>query len=124
MPPPRKVYQRDLTLRYAITIVLISAGIGLGMVLWTGMSLYHGWLIGVNGVMLLLFRLDKRWSQRSGAGRIPNRVLIGGLLAGGVAGGFVGMHLPPRHKTQKGGYWAGLLVGFAIHASLSIFLMQ
>lgn len=121
--PARRVYLRGLTLRYAIAISLASLGIALGLFLWAGMHLYHAWLIGINGVMLVLFRLDKQWSQRAGAGRIPNRVLIGGLLAGGVAGGFAGMHLRPRHKTHQGRYWAGLLIGFVIHAYISIFLI-
>ena len=85
-------------------------------------ALYYGlqwpcwlaWLASINGVTFIAYRFDK-WkapSAESGKERIPERILHLLALVGGSLGAFLGMVVPPRHKTRKCGFqfWFWLIV--------------
>ena len=85
-------------------------------------ALYYGlqwpywlaWLASVNGVTFIAYRFDKWKAPRAenGKGRISERVLHLLALVGGSPGAFLGMIVPPRHKTKKCGFqfWFWLIV--------------
>ena len=57
------------------------------------------YLIGINLLTFLIFRVDKR-KARKGKWRIPEDTLIWLSIVGGSVGALLGMYLF-RHKTQK-----------------------
>ena len=85
-------------------------------------ALYYGlqwpcwlaWLVPINVLTFIVYRFDKRKapSAESGKERIPERVLHFLALVGGSPGAFLGMVVPPRHKTKKCGFqfWFWLIV--------------
>ena len=75
------------------------------------------WLVLVNLVTLILYRVDKQQAQRAGR-RIPEVTLLALLAAGGVVGGLAGMLLRPRHKTHKLHFWVAILAASVLHAYL------
>ena len=77
---------------------------------------YWIWLAVASGITFVLYGLDKFQSRRGGW-RVPEVVLHGWALAGGFAGGWVGMSAF-RHKTKKGSFWFVLVVSTMIHAGL------
>jgi uncharacterized membrane protein YsdA (DUF1294 family) len=77
--------------------------------------LYWGWLVIINLVAFILFRIDKGQAQRGGQ-RIPEVTLLVLMLAGGVLGGAAGMLMRPRHKSRKPTFWVILLLAVALHA--------
>ena len=87
-------------------------------------ALYHelrwpfwlAWLAPINGVTFIVYRFDKWKAPRAenGKGRIPEYVLLLLALVGGSPGAFLGMIVPPRHKTRKCrfqfGFWLIVLM--------------
>ncbi len=74
------------------------------------------WLLATGLVTFGYYGVDKAQSPRNGR-RIPEWTLHGLALAGGVAGGWLGMFLF-RHKTQKPLFRLLLLVATALWAWL------
>lgn len=77
---------------------------------------YGAWLAGGTVATFVLFALDKRQAQ-AGGWRVPERLLLGLMLAGGVIGGLLGM-LGLRHKTQHRTFWTVLWIALALHAGI------
>ena len=64
------------------------------------------YLIGINLLTFLIFRVDKR-KARKGKWRIPEDTLIWLSIVGGSVGALLGMYLF-RHKTQKRKFTLGI----------------
>lgn len=113
-PPTPKFPRRSPRATYALNALLASVLLGALLYRWQHWSLYLTWLIVVNLVTLVFFRLDKNRAGR-GAERIPEQVLIFVTLLGGALGALAGMVLPPRHKTHKTYFWAAAATSLLIH---------
>ncbi len=77
------------------------------------MRILMWYLIIVNIGTWLAFGLDK-WKAKTGAWRIPERVLLLLALAGGSVGAMAGMMLF-RHKTRKPKFFISVPVMFVLH---------
>ena len=85
---------------------------------WLGLSPILAWLVGWSVPAFTMYGIDKRQAQRDGW-RVPEVVLHGLALAGGVVGAWAGRWFF-RHKTQKPMFlvvlvlasllWAGVVV--------------
>lgn len=82
------------------------------------------WIAAISVLTFLVFKYDKFRSQtaRSGADRIPEKVLLGLALIGGTPGALLGMYVPPRHKTQKSSFKTQLLFIIVIQIVALYFL--
>lgn len=69
---------------------------------------------------LILYGADKA-KAKSGAWRIPEKVLLGCSFLGGAAGGILGMLLF-RHKTKHWYFWLVNILGLIWQAGLAIAL--
>lgn len=78
----------------------LIAGIAAFVVLWwLGLSPVVAWLIGWSLPAFAMYGIDKRQAQHDSR-RVPEVVLHGLALVGGVIGAWVGRAVF-RHKTQK-----------------------
>jgi uncharacterized membrane protein YsdA (DUF1294 family) len=103
---------------YGLIALAVTLGLGALLYFWLGWNPYWVWLIVVNVVTFLFFRYDKRQAGNAGATRVPEVILLGMELLGGVVGGLAGMIMPPRHKTRKPVFWIVLAIAAAIHGYL------
>lgn len=106
---------RSIRANYGLVALGIVGLLALALYFWLGWNLYWVWFLAINVATFLYFRYDKRQARREGAMRVPEVVLQGLILAGGVLGGLGGMLLPPRHKTRKVVFWIVLAVAAALH---------
>lgn len=100
-------------------LVGLAGSIGIAMlVMLAGIPVYPAWLVGAGIVLFLLYGFDK---QRAGTGgrRVPEAVLHGMALVGGVAGGWAG-RAGFRHKTRKPVFLVVLVIATLIHAGLLV----
>jgi uncharacterized membrane protein YsdA (DUF1294 family) len=77
---------------------------------------YLAWLVSWSIVTFLFYGWDKSQAVR-GAWRVPEMVLHGLALVGGVAGGWAGMFIF-HHKTQKVEFKLVLVFATILHAML------
>jgi uncharacterized membrane protein YsdA (DUF1294 family) len=77
--------------------------LALALWVWSDWRFYLSWLIAGTLATFALYAFDKL-RARSGGWRVPERVLLGFVLAGGVVGGWLGM-LWLRHKTLHRRFW-------------------
>ena len=110
--------QRSAQASYSI--VAIAGAVVVGLLLWwlLDLDLYLVWLIAINAVTFALFRFDKGRAQNPGAGRVPEIILLGCTIAGGVLGAAGGMYMRPHHKTKKPVFVITLILAAAVHAWL------
>jgi uncharacterized membrane protein YsdA (DUF1294 family) len=90
----------------------------LALLLWlaVGWPLYVAWLIAGTPVTFAIFAFDKA-RAKSGGWRVPERALLGFILLGGVAGGWLGMKWL-RHKTLHRQFWVVLWLATALHLAI------
>lgn len=102
------------------TLVALLAAAAIGLLLWWffDFNLYLVWLIAINLVTFFLYRFDKGRAQNAGAGRVPEIVLLGSTVAGGVLGAAGGMYMRPHHKTKKPVFVLTLIAASTVHAWL------
>jgi len=107
-------------MRFGLTFLLAAIAAG-------GVLGYHfqwpfwlAWLASINGVAFIAYRFDK-WKApraRGGKDRVPERVLHLLVLVGGSLGAWLGMIVPPRHKTRdrrfQVSFWLIVLVQLAV----------
>lgn len=86
-----------------------------------GLPPYLAWLAGGSIATLLLYGADK-WQARQGGWRVPERLLLGLGLLGGVAGAWAGMALF-RHKTRHAAFFLVNGVATALHLALIVWLL-
>jgi len=105
---------------------LVAAALGIG--LWLGLSHvinwkpYLVWLVAWGALTLLFYGWDKLQAKRGGW-RVPEIVLHGLALAGGVAGGWLGMFIF-RHKTQQPEFKLVLITAAVVHAAILTSLLH
>ena len=100
-------------------VLAIVLGIGAFVVVWfwAGWPLLLAWLVGWSVPGFALYGIDKR-QARSGGWRIPENLLHGVALIGGVAGAWAG-RLVFRHKTRKPAFLAVLIVASVIWTAVA-----
>lgn len=101
----------------AAAIWVLAAGVGFA----AGLPPYFAWLIGGSVATLLVYGADKRQARRGGW-RVPERLLFGLALLGGVAGAWGGMALF-RHKTRHAAFFAVNGIATALHLALTGWLL-
>ena len=78
----------------------LIAGVAAFVLLWfLGLSPIVAWIVGWSLPAFAMYGIDKRQAQQGGW-RIPETVLHGLALIGGVIGAWAGRYFF-RHKTQK-----------------------
>jgi uncharacterized membrane protein YsdA (DUF1294 family) len=100
------------------------AGVGVFALLWlwAGWSPLLSWIAGWSVPAFALYGIDKR-QARSGAWRIPEALLHGIALIGGVLGAWAG-RLVFRHKTQKPVFLIVLIVASVIWGLVAIWAIR
>lgn len=105
--------------------LLIAGGAAALLLLLVGtllpVALLWSWLVVLTAITFFYFRWDKGRAGNPNAWRVPERLLLGMIWVGGVAGGAAGMYMQPRHKTQKLAFKASLL-GAALTWTLILIL--
>jgi len=100
----------DVALTAALQQLPLLRNVGTGVTIW---------MIAINLIALVMYRYDKSIAG-TGAQRIPETTLQLLALIGGTFGAYLGMWLPPHHKTSKIefqiGYWlVGVIQAGAIY---------
>jgi uncharacterized membrane protein YsdA (DUF1294 family) len=101
----------------AVPAAIIWGAVTLLVYVVTDWPFYLDWLIGGTVATFALFAYDKRQAGVGGR-RVPEIVLQGLSLLGGVVGGWLGM-LVLRHKTRHTSFWVVQWIATAIHALLA-----
>ena len=104
-------------------IPLIAAavlGIALFLVLWLGLHISPllAWLVGWTPVAFAAYGVDK-WQATHDGWRIPEVVLHGLALIGGVIGAWAG-RLVFRHKTRKPIFLIVLIIASVLWGAIAI----
>lgn len=104
--------------RKAATIAVLAAAalFGLAYIALPGLNPYVLLLLSLTGVTFAFYGVDKS-AARSGRGRTPEAFLHLMALAGGFAGGWLGMYVF-RHKTLKASFKVVLVVATVLHLLL------
>ena len=89
-------------MRYGLTFLLAAVATGAVLCYNFRYPFWWAWLASINGVTFIAYRFDKWKAPRakSGKERVPELVLHLLALVGGSLGAFLGMIVPPRHKTR------------------------
>jgi uncharacterized membrane protein YsdA (DUF1294 family) len=95
-------------------------GVGLFVLLWLvlGWSPLLAWMAGWTPVAFAAYGIDKRAAVHGGW-RIPEAVLHGLALVGGVIGAWAGRAVF-RHKTQKPVFLAVLIIASVLWGAIAI----
>jgi uncharacterized membrane protein YsdA (DUF1294 family) len=105
---------------YTFLAVLLALAIVGALVWWLGIRIYVAWLLAMSIVTFAAYGFDKQRAVSDG-GRVPELVLHGLALAGGVAGGWAGRAVF-RHKTLQTSFTFVLVLATAIHAAVLVWL--
>ena len=85
-------------------VAFLSAAIAIAIAIYflVAWPIWVGWLIAINTVTFVLYRLDKRKAPKakSGKDRVPENDLHLLTLLGGSVGAYIGMIVRPRHKIS------------------------
>lgn len=108
--------RRSPKITYAVIALVTLAVLGAALYQWLQWDFYWVWLLVINVVTFAFFRFDKGQAQRTGAMRVPEVVLLGLMVAGGVLGGAGGMWMRPRHKTNKPIFVLVVIISLVLHA--------
>lgn len=100
----------------AIAALVIWGGLFLVLVIAFDWPLYLDWLIAGTVTTFAFYAIDKAQAKRGGW-RVPEIVLKGMVLAGGVIGGWAGMLLL-RHKTLHRSFWVVQWIATVVHLVL------
>jgi len=123
-PPPEQRQQpplRSPRKTFAIVALILSLLFaGLIFIFTKDWPLYWIWFAAVNPVTLMLYGFDKFQAWR-GRLRVPESVLHGLSLSGGLAGGWFGVFLF-RHKKRKVTFWLVLTIATLLHGGIIFYL--
>ena len=95
---------------------IIWAALAILVLIATGWPFYLDWLIAGTPVTFALYAFDKA-RAKSGGWRVPERALLGFVLLGGVAGGWLGMKWL-RHKTLHRRFWVVQWLATMLHLAI------
>jgi uncharacterized membrane protein YsdA (DUF1294 family) len=101
-----------------VVAVVVGLALALWLWLWLDWPLLLAWLVGWTPPAFAAYGYDKMQARRGGW-RIPENVLHGLALVGGVAGAWAG-RIVFRHKTRKPVFLVVLVVATALWAGLAI----
>jgi uncharacterized membrane protein YsdA (DUF1294 family) len=100
----------------------IIAGIAAFVVLWwLGLPPLLAWMVGWSLPAFAMYGIDKR-QAREGGWRVPEMVLHGLALSGGVIGAWAGRAFF-RHKTQKPVFRVVLVVASVLWAAIAVWAL-
>ena len=100
----------------------VFAGIGAFVILlWIGLWPFLAWLVGWTIPTFALYGIDKRQARHDGW-RVPEAVLHGLALIGGVIGAWAGRAVF-RHKTQKPAFTLVLVVASILWIGLAVWAL-
>jgi uncharacterized membrane protein YsdA (DUF1294 family) len=80
---------------------------------------YLMYLFVINILTAILFGGDKLAAMMGSDQRIPEAVLLGTMVAGGIGGAFAGL-LMFNHKTAHSSFWLCLIVSTFLHLILGL----
>lgn len=110
-------FRRSPKTYWALGSIIVALILLIVLLATTDWPFYLVWLLVGNGITFVLFRYDKFQAGRE-RGRVPEIVLYGLALLGGFLGGWAGMLLRPRHKTNHVLFWVVMIVSTLIHLGL------
>ena len=100
----------------------ILAGVAAFVVLWwLGLSPFLAWIAGWTLPAFAMYGIDKRQAQRDGW-RVPEAVLHGLALIGGVLGAWAGRAFF-HHKTQKAIFTVVLVAASVLWGAITIWVL-
>jgi uncharacterized membrane protein YsdA (DUF1294 family) len=111
-------------IQYSLSGTLLALAAALTLESAVGLSLVVAWLIAINVVTLIYYRVDKLnsiWEddnakRKAKKTRIPEVSLLFLALAGGSLGAALGMVIPPDHKTSDCRFLFGFLLVLVMQA--------
>ncbi|HEY7029903.1 MAG TPA: DUF1294 domain-containing protein [Thermomicrobiales bacterium] len=118
-PPVARPQHHSPKKHAAIAAAILWGGLLLALFIVFDWSLYLNWILAGTVATFFFYAYDK-WQARRGGWRIPEIVLKGLVLAGGVIGGWIGM-LGLRHKTLHRAFWVVQWVATALWLVLAWF---
>lgn len=122
MKPTRRPGVGRMERKAWVSTLGASTGVWMALSLFLPLPGYVNWLIATGAITLVSFVLDKRRAQAAGW-RIPERVLLALMVAGGVFGAWGGMKVA-RHKTRKPLFRNVLWASTALHLVLLLTLLS
>jgi uncharacterized membrane protein YsdA (DUF1294 family) len=105
-----------------IAAVIVWGALFVALLVTLDWSLYLDWLIAGTVTTFLFYAIDKAQARRNGW-RVPEVVLQGMVLAGGVIGGWLGM-LVLRHKTLHRSFWVVQWIATVLYLVLAWLLVR
>ena len=102
--------------RPALIGSVVAGLIAFGLLVVLGVSVLVAWLVGWSLPAFAMYGIDKR-QARSGGWRVPEAVLHGLALVGGVVGAWVG-RLVFHHKTREPIFLVILVAATALWAAI------
>jgi uncharacterized membrane protein YsdA (DUF1294 family) len=109
--------QRSTKKSAAIWAAILWGALFVALIIVFDWPRYLNWLIAGTVTTFLVYAYDKMQARRGGW-RVPEIVLQGLVLAGGVIGGWLGM-LVLRHKTLHRSFWVVQWVATALWVVLA-----
>jgi uncharacterized membrane protein YsdA (DUF1294 family) len=100
---------------------VIAGFVAFFILLWLGVWPLVAWLAGWTIPAFAMYGIDKRQAERGGW-RVPEAVLHGLALIGGVIGAWAGRAVF-RHKTQKPVFTVVLVVASILWAGIAVWTL-
>jgi uncharacterized membrane protein YsdA (DUF1294 family) len=108
--------------RPALIGSLVAGAVAFALLWWWGLSPSLAWLAGWSIPAFAMYAIDKR-QARAGGWRVPEALLHGLALIGGVLGAWAG-RLLLRHKTQKPIFLVVLVVASVLWLAILVWAIQ
>jgi uncharacterized membrane protein YsdA (DUF1294 family) len=107
--------------RPALLGSLLAAAIAFVLLMWLGLSPLLAWIAGWTLPAFAMYGVDKRQAQNDGW-RVPEMVLHGLALMGGVIGAWAGRYVF-RHKTQKPAFTVVLIIASILWGAIAVWAL-
>jgi uncharacterized membrane protein YsdA (DUF1294 family) len=107
--------------RPALLGSLLAAAIAFVLLMWLGLSPLLAWIVGWTLPAFAMYGIDKRQAQNDGW-RVPEMVLHGLALMGGVIGAWAGRYVF-RHKTQKPAFTVVLIIASILWGAIAVWAL-
>jgi uncharacterized membrane protein YsdA (DUF1294 family) len=107
--------------RYGLIAAVAAFVLAVVLIWMLNVPWFLGWLSAMGAVTFAFYTWDKHRAHTDG-GRVPEKVLMAMVLAGGVAGGWAGMLLL-RHKTRHMSFWIVQWIATALWAAVAVWLI-
>jgi uncharacterized membrane protein YsdA (DUF1294 family) len=106
---------------FALAAIVLGAALVVALGLLLRGHWYLDWLLGWSATAFLAYGWDKRQAIRGGV-RVPEIVLHGLALVGGVLGAWAGRAYF-RHKTLRTDFLVVLVIATVLHASFLVWIL-